>query len=72
VGEVGGGAQEGETWGRVAESFIRASGITLGASGVGLVQLRHREDLMVRRSGRQERPKALLRQKEEKINKRKG
>jgi hypothetical protein len=56
----------------VAESFIRASGITLGASGVGLVQLRHREDLMVRRSGRQERPKALLRQKEEKINKRKG
>ena len=45
---------EGETWGRVAESLIRASGISLGASGVGLVQARRREDLMVRRSGRQE------------------
>jgi hypothetical protein len=38
----------GETWGRVVESLIRASGISLGASGVGLVQLRHHEDLMVR------------------------
>jgi hypothetical protein len=47
-------AEKGETWGRVAESLIRASGISLGASGVGLVQLRHRQDLVVRRSGRQE------------------
>jgi hypothetical protein len=47
-------AEEGETWGRVAESLIRASGISLGASGVVLVQLRHREGLVVRRSGRQE------------------
>jgi hypothetical protein len=46
--------EEGETWGRVAESLIRASGISLGASGVDLVRLRHREDLVVRRSGRQE------------------
>jgi hypothetical protein len=38
----------------VAETLIRASGISLGASGVGLVQLRHRDDLMVRRSGWQE------------------
>ena len=43
-----------KTWGRVEESLIRASGISLGASGVGLVQLRHREGVMVRRSGRQE------------------
>jgi hypothetical protein len=34
--------------------LIRARGIRLGGSGVGLVQLRHREDLMARRSGRQE------------------
>ena len=47
-------AGEGKTWDRVKESLIRASGISLGASGVGLVQLRHCEDLMVRRSGRQE------------------
>jgi hypothetical protein len=47
-------AEEGETRGRVAESFIRASGIIFGASGVGILQLRHREDLMSRRSGRQE------------------
>jgi hypothetical protein len=38
----------------VAESLIRTSGISLGASGVGFVQLRHRDDLMVQRSGRQE------------------
>jgi hypothetical protein len=38
----------------VAESLIRVSGLSIGQSGVGLVQLRHREDLMVRRSGRQE------------------
>jgi hypothetical protein len=44
----------GGAWGRVAESLIKASGIRLGASGAGLVQLRYREDLMVRRSGRQE------------------
>jgi hypothetical protein len=49
--EVGGReveAEEGGTWGRVEESLIRASGIGLGASGAGLVQLRHREDLVVR------------------------
>jgi hypothetical protein len=40
-------AEEGETWGRVTESLIRTSGISLGASGDGLVQLRHRENLMV-------------------------
>jgi hypothetical protein len=38
----------------VTESLFRASGISLGASGIGLVQLRHREDLMARRSGLQE------------------
>jgi hypothetical protein len=48
VGEVGEEAEEGETWDRVAVSLIRASGSGLGASGVGLVQLRHREDLVVR------------------------
>jgi hypothetical protein len=45
--------EEGGRWGRVAESLIRASGISLGESGVALVQLRHRADLMVRRSDRQ-------------------
>jgi hypothetical protein len=39
--------------GRVVESLISASGINLGASGVGLVQLCHRQDLVVWRSGRQ-------------------
>jgi hypothetical protein len=38
----------------MAESHIRTSGISLGASGAGIVQLRHREDLVVRQSGRQE------------------
>jgi hypothetical protein len=38
----------------MAESLIKASGISLGASGACLVQLRHRKDLMARRSGRQE------------------
>jgi hypothetical protein len=38
----------------MAESLIRASGISLGANGVGLVQLRSREGLLARRSGRQE------------------
>jgi hypothetical protein len=38
----------------VAESLIKASGTSLGASGAGLVQLRHRKDLTVRRSNRQE------------------
>jgi hypothetical protein len=47
-------AEEGDTWGPMTEFFIRASGLSLGASGVGLVQLRHCEELMVRRSGRQE------------------
>jgi hypothetical protein len=37
----------------VAESLVRASGISLGASGVGLVKLCHREDLVIRQSGRQ-------------------
>jgi hypothetical protein len=46
--------EDRETWGRVAESLTKASGISLGASGAGLVQLRRREDLMVRRSARQE------------------
>jgi hypothetical protein len=32
---------------------LRASGISLGESSFGLGQLRHREDLTVRRSGRQ-------------------
>jgi hypothetical protein len=31
----------------MAESLTRASGISLGASGAGLVQLHHREDLVV-------------------------
>jgi hypothetical protein len=44
-------AHEEETWDRVTEPFIRASGID--ASGVGFGLLRHREDLVVRRSGRQ-------------------
>ena len=30
-------AEEGKTWGRVAESLIRPSGISLGASGDDLV-----------------------------------
>jgi hypothetical protein len=38
----------------VAELAIRASGISFGASGVGLGQLRHLEGLMGRRSGRLE------------------
>jgi hypothetical protein len=46
--------EDGETWGRETESLVRASGISLDANGACLVQLRHREDLMVRRSGRQE------------------
>jgi hypothetical protein len=54
VGEVGGGGGGGKDVGRMEESLIRASGISLGASGVGLIQLRHREDLIVRQSGRQE------------------
>jgi hypothetical protein len=41
-------------WDRVAESAIRASGISLSASGVDLSQLRYREGIMVQRSGRQE------------------
>jgi hypothetical protein len=36
------------------ESLIRACGKNVSASGVGLVQLRHHEGLVVRRSGRQE------------------
>jgi hypothetical protein len=40
--------EEGETWGRVKEPPIRASGISLGTSSIGLVQLRHREDLIIR------------------------
>jgi hypothetical protein len=47
-------AEEGETWGRVAESHIKESGISPGTNGAGLIQLRHREGLFVRRSGRQE------------------
>jgi hypothetical protein len=47
VGEVGKEKKDGEAWGRVAESLIRASAISLGACGVGLVQLLNREDLMV-------------------------
>jgi hypothetical protein len=35
-------------WGRLAESSIKAHGINLSASGVGLVQLRHRKKLVVR------------------------
>jgi len=34
----------------LTEPPIRASGISLGASGVGLVQLRNSEDLMARQS----------------------
>jgi hypothetical protein len=51
---VGEEAEEGETWGRVAEYLIRTSGISLGASGAGLVQLSRLKDIMVRRIGRQE------------------
>jgi len=47
-------AEEGETWCRVTESLIRARSLGLGASGVGIGLLCHREDLVVRRSGRQE------------------
>jgi hypothetical protein len=51
VGEVGGGeAKKGETWSREAESLIRASGISFGASGVGLAKLRHRKDDAKRRA----------------------
>ena len=39
--------------GRVAKFLIRVSGISLGANGAGLVQLRHREELMARQSGQQ-------------------
>jgi hypothetical protein len=48
VDKVGEEAEDTEKWGLVAEFLIWASGISLGASGVGLVQLRHREDLVVR------------------------
>jgi hypothetical protein len=41
-------------WGNDTEFLIKAGGSSLGASGAGLVQLRHREGIMVRRSGRQE------------------
>jgi hypothetical protein len=44
---LGEDAEEGETWGCEAESLIRASGINLGPSDVGLVQLRHLEDYVV-------------------------
>jgi hypothetical protein len=54
VSEVGGEGGERVALGHVAESLIRASGISFGASGAGLVQLRHREGILLRRSGRQE------------------
>jgi hypothetical protein len=38
----------------VAESLTRASSLGIGASGVGFGLLRHREDLVVWRSDRQE------------------
>jgi hypothetical protein len=41
-------AEEGKTWCRVTKFLIRASGISFGATGVGLLQLRHREVFMVR------------------------
>jgi len=47
-------AEEEGTWGCVIKFLMRASGISLGASLVGLVQQRHRENLIVRQSGRQE------------------
>jgi hypothetical protein len=47
-------AEERDTWGRVAESLIRVRHFGLGTSGVGFGMLRHREDLVVRRSGLQE------------------
>jgi hypothetical protein len=37
VGKWGEEAEEEETWGCVAETLIRASGISLGTSGFGLV-----------------------------------
>jgi hypothetical protein len=40
-------------WGRVTDSLTRASSLGLGASGVSFGLSRHREDLVVRRSGRQ-------------------
>ena len=54
---------EGETWGRVTEPLIRARSLGLGASGVGFGLLRHHEDLVVRRSGRQEEGDARRRAK---------
>jgi hypothetical protein len=54
VGEVGEEAEEGGTWAAWQNPLMRLSGISIGASGAGLVQRRHREDLVVRRSGRQE------------------
>jgi hypothetical protein len=42
----------------VTESLISSSGISLGASRVGLVQLRHRE---VQEEGRREAPRQALR-----------
>jgi hypothetical protein len=47
-------AEEGETRGRVTGSLTRASSLGLGTSGVGFGLLRHREDLVVRRSDLQE------------------
>jgi len=49
-GEGGGGRARG----RVKEFFIRATGISLGSSGIDFVQVRHFEDPKARRSGRQE------------------
>jgi hypothetical protein len=49
---MGGGAEDGETRSRVTEYLVRASGISLGASGLGLVQLRHREDMHGEAAGR--------------------
>jgi hypothetical protein len=47
-------AKEGKTWGSATESLTRANSLGLGASGIGCGLLRHREDLVVRRSDRQE------------------
>jgi hypothetical protein len=47
VGEVGEEAEEGETWGRVAEPLIKASSLGIDASCVGFGLLRHCEGLVV-------------------------
>jgi hypothetical protein len=56
-------AEEGGTWGRVAEFLIGTSGISHDTSGVGLVQQRHRNDLIVDKAAGKKRGDARRRVK---------